>query len=380
MKKKVAILGSTGSIGVNILNIIREFNEQFEVEAIAANRNIELIIEQVKEFQPKFVSIGTKEGYQKLKEVCGSDTVVLYGEEGILEISRNADYDIFANSLVGFTGLKPTIEAIKRSKRIAIANKETFVVAGQLVNKLAKKYNAEILPVDSEHSAIFQSLVGEDIKNVAKLILTASGGPFLNRTYEELKTVTIEQALNHPNWKMGKKITIDSSTLVNKALEIIEAHYLFNIPASKIDVLIHPQSIIHSMVEFIDGSIKAQLSVPDMKLPILYALSYPERLKYNLKTNLPKIHTLSFFEPDTTKFRSLNLAYEVLKSGGLSGCILNAANEVAVNKFLMGEIKYLDIVNILESALNTVPNKKDPSLEDIFECDLKTRKFVEKTF
>ncbi|HOJ36585.1 MAG TPA: 1-deoxy-D-xylulose-5-phosphate reductoisomerase [Ignavibacteriales bacterium] len=380
MKKKVAILGSTGSIGVNILNIIREFNEQFEVEAIAANRNIELIIEQVKEFQPKFVSIGTKEGYQKLKEVCGSDTVVLYGEEGILEISRNADYDIFANSLVGFAGLKPTIEAIKRSKRIAIANKETFVVAGQLVNKLAKKYNAEILPVDSEHSAIFQSLVGEDIKNVAKLILTASGGPFLNRTYEELKTVTIEQALNHPNWKMGKKITIDSSTLVNKALEIIEAHYLFNIPASKIDVLIHPQSIIHSMVEFIDGSIKAQLSVPDMKLPILYALSYPERLKYNLKTNLPKIHTLSFFEPDTTKFRSLNLAYEVLKSGGLSGCILNAANEVAVNKFLMGEIKYLDIVNILESALNTVPNKKDPSLEDIFECDLKTRKFVEKTF
>jgi len=380
LKKKVAILGSTGSIGVNILNIIREFNEQFEVEAIAANRNIELIIEQVKEFQPKFVSIGTKEGYQKLKEVCGSDTVVLYGEEGILEISRNADYDIFANSLVGFAGLKPTIEAIKRSKRIAIANKETFVVAGQLVNKLAKKYNAEILPVDSEHSAIFQSLVGEDIKNVAKLILTASGGPFLNRTYEELKTVTIEQALNHPNWKMGKKITIDSSTLVNKALEIIEAHYLFNIPASKIDVLIHPQSIIHSMVEFIDGSIKAQLSVPDMKLPILYALSYPERLKYNLKTNLPKIHTLSFFEPDTTKFRSLNLAYEVLKSGGLSGCILNAANEVAVNKFLMGEIKYLDIVNILESALNTVPNKKDPSLEDIFECDLKTRKFVEKTF
>jgi len=380
LKKKVAILGSTGSIGVNILNIIREFNEQFEVEAISANRNIELIIEQVKEFQPKFVSIGTKEGYQKLKEVCGSDTVVLYGEEGILEISRNADYDIFANSLVGFAGLKPTIEAIKRSKRIAIANKETFVVAGQLVNKLAKKYNAEILPVDSEHSAIFQSLVGEDIKNVAKLILTASGGPFLNRTYEELKTVTIEQALNHPNWKMGKKITIDSSTLVNKALEIIEAHYLFNIPASKIDVLIHPQSIIHSMVEFIDGSIKAQLSVPDMKLPILYALSYPERLKYNLKTNLPKIHTLSFFEPDTTKFRSLNLAYEVLKSGGLSGCILNAANEVAVNKFLMGEIKYLDIVNILESALNTVPNKKDPSLEDIFECDLKTRKFVEKTF
>lgn len=380
MKKKIAVLGSTGSIGVNTLNIIREFYDSFEVEALVANRNVDLLIEQINEFKPKYVSIGTKEGYQRLKELYQDSLNILYGEDGILEISKNAEYDIFANSLVGFSGLKPTIEAIKRSKRIAIANKETFVVAGELINKLIKKYKAEIIPVDSEHSAIFQSLLGENIKNVNKLILTASGGPFLNFTLDELKLVTIEQALNHPNWKMGKKITIDSSTLVNKALEIIEAHYLFNISPSKIDVLIHPQSIIHSMVEYIDGSIKAQLSIPDMKLPILYALTYPERYKYNIKTNLPKIHSLTFFEPDREKFKSLNLAYQVLKEGGLAGCIMNAANEIAVNKFLMGEIRYLDIVNILDNALNTIPNKKNPTLEDIFECDLITRKFVEKTY
>ncbi|HOP50184.1 MAG TPA: 1-deoxy-D-xylulose-5-phosphate reductoisomerase [Ignavibacteriales bacterium] len=380
MKKKIAILGSTGSIGCNTLNIIRQFGDLFEVEALAANRNVELLIEQILEFKPKMVSIGTKDGVEKIKSLNIKNLQVLYGDDGVLEISKNADYDIFSNSLVGFTGLKPTIEALKKGKRIAIANKETLVVAGEIVNKYAKKYNAELLPVDSEHSAIFQSLVGEDIKNVANLILTASGGPFLNLTIEQLKNVTLEEALKHPNWKMGKKITIDSSTLVNKALEVIEAHYLFNLPGSKIQVLIHPQSVIHSMVEFIDGSIKAQLSSPDMKLPILYALSYPDRLKYNFKTNFPKIHSLTFFEPDAEKFRSLKLAYQVLKEGGLSGCILNAANEVAVNKFLREEIKYLDIVKIIEDALNRIPNKQNPTLEEIFECDGKTRNFVEKNY
>jgi len=281
--------------------------------------------------------------------------------------------------MVGFCGLAPTIEAIKRGKRIALANKETLVVAGELVTELAKKYKAELLPVDSEHSAIFQCLVGEAISGVDKLILTASGGPFLHKTKTELAGVTVQEALNHPNWKMGNKITIDSASMMNKGLEVIEARWLFNLPTDKIEIVIHPQSIIHSMVKFVDGSMKAQMSTPDMKLPIQYALTYPERLTSQfVTTNLPSIQTLTFFEPDFDKFACLKLAFGVLNAGGTSPCILNASNEVAVDKFLKGKIKFSAIPEIISRSLERFENHVKPDLETIIECDKETRIFAEQ--
>ncbi len=375
--KKVIILGSTGSIGVNSLNVIREFRTQFEVEALTTNTNIDLLIEQIKEFAPKYVVVRDETAAKKINKYDLGNSKLLTGHQGLIDAAKEADYDIIISSLVGFAGLAPTVEAIKRGKRIALANKETLVAAGELVIDLCKKYKSEIIPVDSEHSAIFQCLVGENKKNVRKIILTASGGPFLHKTKEELANVTLEQALNHPNWRMGNKITIDSATMMNKGLEVIEAYWLFNLPTNKLEVVIHPQSIIHSMVEYVDGAIKAQLSTPDMKIPIQYALSYPDRFESNfVQTNFVKISNLTFFEPDLHKNKCLKLAYDVLEQGGNSACILNAANEVAVNKYLDGKIKFLDIPELIEDALNKIENHTKPELGTIFEIDFKTRNYL----
>jgi len=378
--KKVALLGSTGSIGVNTLEVISNFPEKFKVVALSANSNVDIVKEQIEIFHPEIVSMSNHESAEKLKS-ANPGCKILSGEDGLIEIASYCDYDIFVGAMVGFSGLAPTIEAIKRGKRIALANKETLVVAGSIIKDLVRKYNAELIPIDSEHSAIFQCLIGEKIDSVRKLILTASGGPFLDRPKTEFSSITLAEALKHPNWKMGNKITIDSATMMNKGLEIIEAFWLFNLPAEKIDAVIHPQSIIHSMVEFCDGSIKAQLSTPDMKLPIQFALGYPERLdKRFITTDLPSVKNLSFFEPDFDKFECLKMAFDVLKTGGSTPCILNAANEVAVARFLNGEIKFSQIPEMIKKSLDSIPNTQNPSLDEIFECDCKTRSFAAQIF
>ena len=375
--KNILILGSTGSIGVNTLEIIRSFPDQFKVAGLSTNSKIDLLEEQITEFNPATVIVGNKLKADELKSRIGNKCEVLSGEEGLMELSSRGDYDIFVSALVGFAGLAPTIEAIKQKKRIALANKETLVVAGEIIINLCKKFGVDLLPIDSEHSAIFQCLVGEDKKNISKIILTASGGPFLNKQKSELENVSVSEALNHPNWKMGNKITIDSATMMNKGLEIIEAYWLFNLPKDKIEVVIHPQSIIHSMVEYSDGSIKAQLSSPDMKLPILYALTYPERLNYNgVPTNLKKIGQLTFFAPDFNKFECLKIAYDVIEEGGTAPCILNAANEIAVEKFLNHKIKFTEIPGLIKDALNKIEKHTTKNIETIFECDMLTRKYL----
>ena len=375
--KRIAILGSTGSIGVNALNVIREFKDLFSVFALTVNSKIDLLEKQILEFNPKVVVVKDKVKAEELRKRIGNKCEVLSGDEGLIKIASANDYEILLTALVGFAGLAPTVEGIKKRKRIALANKETLVVAGELIVELCKKYNTEIIPVDSEHSAIFQVLVGENQKEINKLILTASGGPFREFSKNELMNVTVEQALKHPNWSMGSKITIDSATMMNKGLEVIEAHWLFHLPKEKIEVIVHPQSIIHSMVEFIDGSIKAQLSLPDMKLPIQYAFSYPQRLisKYE-ETNFAKLQNLSFYEPDLVKFECLKLAYDVMESGGTAPCILNAANEIAVERFLRKEIKFLEIADTIKLALDKIENHKSPNMETIFECDRQTREFL----
>lgn len=375
--KRIAILGSTGSIGVNALNVIREFKDLFSVFALTVNSKIDLLEKQILEFNPKVVVVKDKVKAEELRKRIGNKCEVLSGDEGLIKIASANDYEILLTALVGFAGLAPTIEGIKKRKRIALANKETLVVAGELIVELCKKYNTEIIPVDSEHSAIFQVLVGENQKEINKLILTASGGPFREFSKNELMNVTVEQALKHPNWSMGSKITIDSATMMNKGLEVIEAHWLFHLPKEKIEVIVHPQSIIHSMVEFIDGSIKAQLSLPDMKLPIQYAFSYPQRLisKYE-ETNFAKLQNLSFYEPDLVKFECLKLAYDVMESGGTAPCILNAANEIAVERFLRKEIKFLEIADTIKLALDKIENHKSSNMETIFECDRQTREFL----
>jgi 1-deoxy-D-xylulose-5-phosphate reductoisomerase len=313
----------------------------------------------------------------ELRKRLNGKTEVLSGIEGLCKAAAGCDYDVFIGAMVGAAGLAPTVQAVKRGKRIALANKETMVIAGELVTKLSEEYGAEILPIDSEHSALFQCLASENINEVEKLILTASGGPFLNKSKTELMNVTVEQALNHPNWKMGNKITIDSASMMNKGLEVIEAKWLFNISQEKIDVVIHPQSIIHSMVQFIDGSVKAQLGLPDMKLPIQYALTYPNRFKNDYsRTSLPSIGQLTFFEPDLEKFECLKIAYDVLDSGGSAPCILNAANEIAVDMFLKGKIKFSRIPYIINKSLECIQHNDQPDLEAIFQCDRRTREFA----
>jgi 1-deoxy-D-xylulose-5-phosphate reductoisomerase len=374
--KKIFILGSSGSIGVNSIDVIKNHSDLFKVSGLSVNTKIDVLLKQIKELNPEFVIVNDKEEGEKIKRE-GVSCRVYTGKDSLVKAAAEEDYDILVSALVGFAGLAPTIEAIKRGKRIALANKETLVVGGEFITALCKEYNAEMIPVDSEHSAIFQCLIGENQNNVEKLILTASGGPFLNKKKEDLKEVTIKEALDHPNWKMGNKITIDSASLMNKGLEVIEAYWLFKFAQEKIKVVIHPQSIIHSMVEFSDGSVKAQLGLPDMRLPIQYALTYPERLSNNFpKTDWFKMNALTFFEPDTDKFECLKLAYQVLKEGGTSACILNAANEIAVDKFLNGLIKFTDIPALIKKALDKISNHIIPDLETIFECDKITREYV----
>jgi 1-deoxy-D-xylulose-5-phosphate reductoisomerase len=375
--KKILILGSSGSIGVNTLNVIRNFPDKFSVVGLTVNSRIDVLEKQIKEFKPEFVVVTDESKAKELQSNIGNLCQVLSGYDELLNAASQRDYDVLLGSMVGFAGLAPTLEAIKRGKRIALANKETLVVAGELVTKLILENGAEILPVDSEHSAIYQCLVGENLNEVEKLILTASGGPFLNKDKSFFENATVDEALNHPNWKMGNKISIDSATMMNKGLEVIEAHWLFGLPAEKINVVVHPQSIIHSMVQFVDGSIKAQLGLPDMKLPIQYALTFPERLENSFeRTDFPAINNLSFFEPDFNKFTCLQLAFDALKSGGTAPCILNAANEIAVDKFINREIKFSQISHLISKALNKIENHFDPDIETIFECDRMTREFV----
>jgi 1-deoxy-D-xylulose-5-phosphate reductoisomerase len=375
--KKVLILGSTGSIGNNALNVIRKFPGDFKISALTINKKIGLLKPQIEEFNPEVVVVQEELCANELRKSLNYKCEVLSGNDGLQHVAANADYDILIGAMVGFAGLAPTIEAIKRGKRIALANKETMVVAGELITELCKKHNAEIIPVDSEHSAIYQCLVGENKNNAGRLILTASGGPFLNASKKSFSSVTVKEALNHPNWNMGNKITIDSASMMNKGLEVIEAHWLFEIPKDKIEVVIHPQSIIHSMVEFKDGSIKAQMGLPDMKLPIQYALSFPERLQNDFpRTNLTEIGKLTFLKPDLDKFECLKIAFDALEDGGTAPCILNAANEIAVEKFLKGEIKFSSIPEIINKALYKFENHKKPDMEMIFEYDKLTREYT----
>ncbi len=375
--KNIAILGSTGSIGRSSLEVIKNLPERFRVTYLTANKNIELLQKQIAHVHPRGVVVLDKCNASALEKVLGSQTTVLSGEEGLLEIVKRDDVDIVISSLVGFAGLKPTIEAMKQGKTIALANKETLVVAGQLMTSLLKEYGARLVPIDSEHSAIMQCLVGEEPSHVAKLILTASGGPFLNKPLSEFESITVEEALNHPNWSMGKKVTIDSATLMNKGLEVIEAHWLFDLPPERIEVVIHPQSIIHSMVEFIDGSLKAQMGLPDMKIPIQYALTYPSRAAMNGKrVDFPKLCAMTFFEPDRKKFRCLQIAFDVLDLGGTAPAAMNAANEVAVEAFLGKKITFNKIPELIDKAISSHRSIPTPDLDDIVAADASVRKYV----
>jgi len=374
-KKRIAILGSTGSIGTQTLEVVEQQPEYFEVKVLTANSNVHLLAEQAIEIEPEVVVIADENKVGDLRSLLKKTSVeVLSGIEGLSEVVAREDIDVVLTALVGYAGLIPTINAIKKGKDIALANKETLVVAGDLIKQLANTYNSTILPVDSEHSAIYQCLTGEKLENIEKIYLTASGGPFLNFSDKELNSVSCEDALNHPNWSMGDKITIDSATMMNKGFEAIEAKWLFDLQPDQIDVIIHPQSIIHSLVQFVDGSIKAQMGLPDMKLPILYALSAPSRVKSEFKRfNFDDYSQLTFQKPDTKKFRNLALAFEAMNKGGNVPCIINAANEVAVEAFLKSKIGYKDISSIVEQSIQKIAYIKQPNLEDYMKTDQETR-------
>ena len=369
--KKVSILGSTGSIGTQTLEVISQFPGKFEVIALGAGSNIELLKNQIEKFQPKIAVVKNEEYADKLlRNLSSRQTEIIYGEDGYNKIATLTEADIVISSMVGSSGLKPTYAAIEAGKTVGLANKESLVVAGQVLTEAAKKSGSQILPIDSEHSAIFQALNGSPKSEVKKLIITASGGPFRNTPADELTNVTVESALNHPTWKMGNKITIDSSTLINKGFEVIEARWLFDINVESISVWIHPQSIVHSMVEFIDGSMISQLSIPDMKIPIAYALSYPDRLPLSKSEAKPVDYSLlSFEEVDFNKFRGLGLAFYAIKEGGTMPAVLNAANEIAVNEFLNKKIKYTDIVSIIEKVMELHKREDIFSIEDSLVAD-----------
>ena len=380
--KKILILGSTGSIGTNALELIRNNREEYQVVGISGNKNIDLLKKQIEEFKPTSIYFGSEQDAINLKKEYSFIKEVYFGENGLAELSKNSDYDIILTAVSGAIGIDATVEAIKREKRIALANKETMVSAGIYINKLLKEYpKAEIVPVDSEHSALFQSLQGFKKENIKKLIITASGGTFRGKDLTYLENVTVEQALKHPNWSMGKKITIDSSTLVNKGLEVIEAHELFNVGYDDIEVVVHPQSIIHSMVEYVDGSIIAQMGVANMKTPILYAFTYPEK-EFNSSINfldLIKNNNLTFEEADRKVFKGIDLAYRAGKIGGTMPTVFNASNEVAVELFMKKKIKFLDIYRIIEEAMNShqvLTLNTDNALNVIKEVDREIRKKV----
>jgi 1-deoxy-D-xylulose-5-phosphate reductoisomerase len=375
MKKRIAILGSTGSIGTQSLEVIARNPDHFEVEVLTANNNTSLLIEQARQFIPNVVVIGNEEKYQQVKEALLDLPVKVYaGNKALEQVVQMESIDMVLTAMVGYSGLLPTIKAIEAGKHIAIANKETLVVAGDIITKLARQKNVGILPVDSEHSAIFQCLTGEYMNPIEKIMLTCSGGPFRGKTREELRHIKPADALAHPNWDMGAKITIDSATLMNKGFEMIEAHWLFGLSPDDIEVVVHPQSIIHSLVQFRDGSIKAQLGLPDMRLPIQYALSYPERFANDFPRfsflDYPK---LTFEQPDLKNFRNLALAFEAIRIGGNMPCVLNAANEVVICAFLMQKIGFIEMSEIIETVMEKADYLAQPSLEDYISTNATTR-------
>lgn len=379
-RKNIAILGSTGSIGTQALDIIRDYPDKFSAEVLVANNNSQLLIAQAREFEPNFVVIANKDKYAEVRDALADLPIKVYaGSEAILDVVAMDCVDMVLAAMVGFAGLLPTIRAIEAGKVVALANKETLVVGGKIIcDKLKESATSCILPVDSEHSAIFQCLRGENIDDVEKLILTASGGPFFGKDVEFLKNVTAEQALNHPNWKMGSKVTIDSASLMNKGFEMIEAHWLFGIPADRIEVLVHRQSVVHSMVEFADASIKAQIGAPSMRIPIQYAFDYPNRT-YSPKNRFSFLEhgvNLTFEKPDTNTFRCLQIAYDCLSHGGNAPCIMNAANEVAVDAFLKGKIGFMQIPEIIENALNKVAFQSAITVESCFATDKEARRIA----
>ena len=373
-KRRIAILGSTGSIGTQALDVISRHQDLFQVEMLSAGSNASLLIQQARQFNPNAVVICNKDKYREVKDALEPlDIKVFAGVESAGDLAGGSNVDIVLAAMVGFSGLAPTISAMKKGKVIALANKETLVAAGSIISRLSRECGSPLIPVDSEHSAIFQSLQGERA-TIEKLLLTASGGPFLHLDRKEFDNITVEQALNHPNWKMGSKVTIDSASMMNKGLEIMEAAWLFNIPVDKIDVVVHPQSIIHSMVQFTDGSIKAQLGYPDMRVPIQYALSYPNRIDLNTKRiSFPELGSLTFFAPDLEKFPCLAIAYESFRRGGNIPCAMNAANEVAVASFLKGEIKFTQIPLVIEKTIEKCNFVASPTVEDIFSTDKQSK-------
>ena len=374
-KQTVAILGSTGSIGTQTLDVIDRHSELFEVYALTAHSNIDLLVEQAKRYRPEVVAIADERHYKTLREALdGLPVKVFAGADSICQIAAMSPIDTVVTAMVGYSGLLPTVRAIEAGKKIALANKETLVVAGELVTDLALRNRVDIVPIDSEHSAIFQCLVGENENSVEKLILTASGGAFRDTPKDNLRLATAADALRHPTWKMGAKITIDSATMMNKGFEVIEARWLFDIPIDKIEVIIHPQSIVHSMVQFCDGSIKAQLGQPDMRHPIQYALTFPDRLDAQVeRANLADIHQLTFEKPDYEKFRNLRLAYDALRRGGNIPCILNAANEIAVDAFLKGKIGFFAMSDIIEQTISETAFISSPTLDDYIATDREAR-------
>lgn len=378
MKKQICILGSTGSIGTQALDVIRQHPDLYEAYALTANDSVEKLAEQAREFNPAAVVIANEARYEELKaKLADTDVKVYAGHKALCEIVEAGPVDMVLAALVGFAGLEPTIRAIKARKKICLANKETLVVAGELILDLVSKYHVDLLPVDSEHSAIFQCLVGEEMNEVDKILLTCSGGPFRNFTHEQLLTVTAADAIRHPTWKMGAKITIDSASLMNKGFEVMEAKWLFGVPAEKIEVLVHPQSVVHSGVQFKDGVVKAQLGVPDMRLPIQYAFSFPKRLPLNGdRLDLFSTRKLEFFKPDVQKFPCLRLAYEAISEGGNMPCILNAANEVANAAFRRGECSFLGMAEVIERTMRQASFYKTPNLDTYFQTDAEARQIA----
>ncbi|WP_185210434.1 1-deoxy-D-xylulose-5-phosphate reductoisomerase [Sphingobacterium mizutaii] len=374
-KRKLAILGSTGSIGTQTLEVVEQYPDHFSITVLSAGRNADLLIQQALKFRPAAVVVCEKTAFEKVSDTLhGKGIEVLFGEDALVETVQRDDIDIVLTAVVGAVGLRPTVAAIESGKDIALANKETLVVAGELITGLVEKHQVKLLPVDSEHSAIFQCLAGEEANPIEKIILTASGGPFRGKSIEDLKSVTKAQALKHPNWTMGAKITIDSASLMNKGLEVIEAKWLFGLEYDQIDVIIHPQSIIHSLVQFEDGSLKAQLGLPDMKLPIQYALTYPQRFENNFKRfSFLDYPNLTFEQPDMEVFRNLKLAFQALEAGGNAACVLNGANEVVVDAFLNDQVGFLQMSEIIEETLCQVKSQKTLSLEDYLQFDLESR-------
>ena len=374
--KKITILGSTGSIGVSTLDVIEKNPKAFRVTALAAGRNVKLIAKQIVKFNPKIAAVSTREDAAKLRQILGSKNkiTILYDQKGIEEVASYSSSDIVVSAISGAAGLKPTLAAIEAGRDVALANKETMVIAGHIVTGRAKQKKIKIFPVDSEHSAIFQCLAGQKTQNLRRILLTASGGPFYNLSRNELKKVTLEQALRHPRWKMGSKITIDSASLMNKGLEVIEAKWLFDMDIAQIDVLIHPQSVVHSMIELRDGSVLAQLGIADMRIPIAYALAYPDRLSNDLPVlNLAEVRSLDFFKPDMKKFPCLGLAYEAGRLGGTAPVVLNAANETVVAAFTEKKICFNDLPKVIEKVMDKHQVTKNPSLDDILGTDREAR-------